>query len=70
MYKRQALDSRATAITDSMKVAAAQGIASAVADEELDEEYIVPSVFNRGVSQAVARAVAEEAERTLEPVAD
>ncbi len=67
---RGALDSRATAITDSMKVAAAQGIASAVADEELDEEYIVPSVFNRDVSQAVARAVAEEAERTLEPVAD
>jgi len=67
---RGALDSRATAITDSMKVAAAQGIASAVADEELDEEYIVPSVFNRGVSQAVARAVAEEAERTLEPVTE
>jgi len=67
---RGALDSRATAITDSMKVAAAQGIASAVADEELDEEYIVPSVFNRAVSQAVARAVADEAERTLEPVVD
>ena len=30
----------------------------------------MPSVFNRGVSQAVARAVAEEAERTLEPVTE
>ena len=67
---RGALDSRATAITDQMKIAAAEGIASAVADEELDEEYIVPSVFNRDVSQAVARAVAEEAEREFEPVVD
>ena len=67
---RGALDSRATAITDAMKIAAAEGIASAVADEELDEEYIVPSVFNRDVSQAVAQAVAEEAEREFEPVVD
>jgi malate dehydrogenase (oxaloacetate-decarboxylating) len=35
-----------------------------VAEEELDEDYIVPSVFNRDVGTAVARAVAEEAERT------
>jgi malate dehydrogenase (oxaloacetate-decarboxylating) len=61
---RGALDVRAPTITDEMKIAAAQGIASAVADEELDEDYIVPSVFNRDVSQVVARAVAEEAERT------
>ena len=67
---RGALDSRATAITEEMKIAAAEGIASAVADEELDEDYIVPSVFNRDVSQAVARAVAEEAEREFEPVVD
>ena len=47
-----------------MKLAAAQGIADVVADDELDEEYIIPSVFNRDVSQAVARAVADEAERS------
>ena len=47
-----------------MKLAAARGIASVVADDELDEDYIVPSVFNRDVSPAVARAVAEEAERS------
>jgi malate dehydrogenase (oxaloacetate-decarboxylating) len=47
-----------------MKVAAARGIAGTVADEELDEDYIVPSVFNRDVSRAVAKAVADEAERT------
>jgi malate dehydrogenase (oxaloacetate-decarboxylating) len=46
-----------------MKLAAANGIASVVSDDELSEDYIVPSVFNRGVSQAVAAAVAEEAER-------
>src|SRR3954470_22132189 len=61
---RGALDVRASAITEEMKVAAAHGIASVVADEELDEDYIVPSVFNRDVGTAVARAVAEEAERT------
>jgi malate dehydrogenase (oxaloacetate-decarboxylating) len=46
-----------------MKLAAARGIAATVADEELAEDYIIPSVFNRDVSQEVARAVAEEAER-------
>src|SRR3954454_3128655 len=61
---RGALDVRAPTITEEMKIAAAKGIASVVAEEELDEDYIVPSVFNRDVGTAVARAVAEEAERT------
>jgi malate dehydrogenase (oxaloacetate-decarboxylating) len=61
---RAALDVRAPTITEEMKVAAAHGIAGTVADDELDEDYIVPSVFNRDVSRAVASAVAEEAERT------
>jgi malate dehydrogenase (oxaloacetate-decarboxylating) len=60
---RGALDARARTITDTMKIAAAEGIASVVQDEELSEEYIVPSPFNREVSVLVARAVAEEAER-------
>ena len=47
-----------------MKLAAARGIASVVGDEELDEDYIIPSVFNRDVSLAVSRAVQEVAERT------
>ena len=46
-----------------MKLAAARGIASVVADDELDEDYIVPSVFNRDVAREVAKAVAEVAER-------
>jgi malate dehydrogenase (oxaloacetate-decarboxylating) len=61
---RGALDVRALKITEEMKVAAAHGIASVVSDDELAEDYIVPSVFNRDVSQAVARAVATEAERS------
>ncbi len=61
---RGALDVRASAITEEMKVAAARGIASVVTDEELAEDYIVPSVFNRDVSRAVASAVAIEAERS------
>jgi malate dehydrogenase (oxaloacetate-decarboxylating) len=72
---RGALDVRAPKITEEMKLAAAQGIAAVVGNDELDEDYIIPSVFNRDVSQAVARAVAEEAERsgasraTIPPVA-
>ena len=61
---RGALDVRAPAITEEMKLAAARGIASTVSDEELDEDYIVPSVFHRDVSRLVAKAVAEEAERS------
>jgi malate dehydrogenase (oxaloacetate-decarboxylating) len=44
-----------------MKMAAAHGIADIVAEEELREDYIVPSVFNRDVAPAVAAAVAAEA---------
>jgi len=60
---RGALDARAVAITEDMKLAAARGIASVVGDDELDEDYIVPSVFNRDVGRAVADAVREVAER-------
>ncbi|HVL96648.1 MAG TPA: NAD-dependent malic enzyme [Solirubrobacteraceae bacterium] len=58
---RGALDVRARAITEKMKVAAAHGIAAIVGDDELREDYIVPSVFNRDVAPAVAQAVAAEA---------
>ena len=45
-----------------MKLAAAHAIAGVVADDELDAEYIIPSVFNREVVKAVALAVAQAAE--------
>jgi malate dehydrogenase (oxaloacetate-decarboxylating) len=58
---RGALDVRASAITEEMKTAAAQAIARIIPESELREDYIVPSVFNRDVSPAVASAVAEQA---------
>ena len=58
---RGALDVRAGAITEPMKMAAARAIAEIVTDEELREDYIIPSVFNRDVAPAVAAAVANEA---------
>ncbi len=58
---RGALDVRATAITENMKMAAAEGIAAIVGEHELREDYIIPSVFNRDVAPAVADSVAREA---------
>ncbi len=58
---RGALDVRATQITEEMKTAAARAIADIVSGDELREDYIIPSVFNREVVGAVATAVAEEA---------
>jgi malate dehydrogenase (oxaloacetate-decarboxylating) len=60
---RGALDVRAREITEEMKMAAARGIAAIVRDEDLREEYIVPSVFNRDVGDSVAAAVADQAKR-------
>lgn len=61
---RGALDCRAREINDEMKLAAARAIAGVVSDEELSEEYIIPSVFNRRVVDAVSRAVIEAAYAT------
>jgi malate dehydrogenase (oxaloacetate-decarboxylating) len=58
---RGALDVRAPAITEAMKMAAARAIAAIVTGDELREDYIIPSVFNRDVAPAVAAAVADEA---------
>ncbi|MEO8457993.1 MAG: NAD-dependent malic enzyme [Chloroflexota bacterium] len=61
---RGALDVQAREINAEMKSAAAAAIASSVARAELSEEYIVPSVFDRGMARDVARAVARAAEKT------
>ena len=58
---RGALDAGAPRITEEMKLAAARGIAEVVTDDDLAEDYIIPSVFNRDVAPAVAQAVVEEA---------
>src|ERR687888_602713 len=60
---RGALDAGAPRITEEMKLAAAHGIAGVVASDDLSEDYIIPSVFNRDVAPAVAEAVIEEARR-------
>jgi len=60
---RGALDAGAPRITEEMKLAAAHGIADVVAEEDLAEDYIIPSVFDRDVAPAVAKAVIEEARR-------
>jgi malate dehydrogenase (oxaloacetate-decarboxylating) len=58
---RGALDAGAPRITETMKLAAAQGIADVVSEDDLSEDYIIPSVFDRDVAPAVAKAVVEEA---------
>jgi malate dehydrogenase (oxaloacetate-decarboxylating) len=61
---RGALDVRASAINEEMKLAAAQAIAGVIGDDELHAEYIIPSVFNRRVVEAIAEAVADAAVAT------
>ena len=58
---RGALACRATRINEEMKLAAATAIAGLISAEELHREYIVPSVFDRRVAEAVALAVEEAA---------
>ncbi len=59
---RGAFDTRASAITERMKIAAAKAIAELVG-AELSEDYIIPSPFDPRVAPAVAAAVAEAARR-------
>jgi malate dehydrogenase (oxaloacetate-decarboxylating) len=47
-----------------MKLAAADAIAGIISDTELQPEYIVPSVFDKRVAEAVAREVEGAAQRT------
>src|SRR5262245_48577907 len=58
---RGALDAGAPAITEEMKLAGAHGIAGVVTEDDLAEDYVIPSVFNREVAPNVAKAVIEEA---------
>lgn len=58
---RGALACRASRINEQMKLAAANAIAGIISDAELHPEYIVPSVFDKRVAEAVAREVEEAA---------
>ncbi len=61
---RGALSCRASRINEQMKLAAAHAIAGIIKDEELHPEYIVPSVFDKRIAEAVARAVEIAARET------
>jgi len=63
---RGALDCRARRINESMKLAAAEAIASVVQPDELNEYYIIPSIFNESVVESVRAAVIRAAIATGE----
>jgi malate dehydrogenase (oxaloacetate-decarboxylating) len=61
---RGALACRASRINEEMKIAAAHAIAGIISENELHDDYIVPSVFDKRVAEAVARDVEEAAYQT------
>jgi malate dehydrogenase (oxaloacetate-decarboxylating) len=61
---RGALNCRASRINEAMKLAAANAIAGIITDDELHPDYIIPSVFDRRVGEAVAKEVEEAAYQT------
>ncbi|HEX9995907.1 MAG TPA: NAD-dependent malic enzyme [Abditibacterium sp.] len=63
-FFRGLLDARATTVNDAMKLAAAHAIASVIGPDELHEDYLIPSVFNRRVATAVGRAVGKAAQES------
>lgn len=60
---RGAIDVNASKITDEMKLAAADALANLVSDDELKEDYVVANAFDKRVAPAVAKAVAEVAQK-------
>lgn len=61
---RGALNCRASRINEEMKIAAATAIAEIITDAELYADYIIPSVFDKRVGEAVAQKVEEAAYQT------
>jgi malate dehydrogenase (oxaloacetate-decarboxylating) len=61
---RGLLDVRATGVNEAIKLAAGKAIAHTVLTEELHEDYIIPSIFDRSVVASVAAAVSEAARKT------
>jgi len=58
---RGALNCRASRINEQMKLAAAHAIAETIGDDELHPDYIIPSVFDKRVAEAVAARVEDAA---------
>ena len=63
---RGALDVRAREISEEMKLAAARALAEVIPEEDLSEDYVIPSVFDERVVPAMAEAVKEAARRSEE----
>ncbi|MBI4340287.1 MAG: NAD-dependent malic enzyme [Chloroflexi bacterium] len=63
-FFRGLLDCRAREVNNEMKLAAARAIASAVPSSQLNEENIMPSIFDSTVARSVARAVVDAAHKT------
>jgi malate dehydrogenase (oxaloacetate-decarboxylating) len=61
---RGALNCRASTINEEMKLAAANAIAGIITEDELHPDYIIPSVFDKRVGEAVAKEVEEAAYAT------
>ena len=61
---RGALDVRATTVNREMMIAAAEGIASCVSEQQLSPDYILPYAYDKTAHECVARAVAKAARDT------
>lgn len=61
---RGALNVRAREINEEMKLAASSALAGLISDKQLNEEYILPSIFDKRVVLAVSKAVEEAACKT------
>jgi malate dehydrogenase (oxaloacetate-decarboxylating) len=61
---RGLLDVKARGVNEEVKFAAAEAIAHTVKNDELNEDYIIPSIFDRSVVTSVSAAVSEIAKKT------
>ena len=61
---RGALNVRAREINEEMKIAASDAIANLILPNQLSDEYIIPSIFDKRVVDAVTKAVEEAAYQT------
>jgi malate dehydrogenase (oxaloacetate-decarboxylating) len=58
---RGALDSRARKMNEEMMLAAARALAEVIPEEDLSEDYVIPSAFDERIVGTMAEAVAEAA---------
>jgi malate dehydrogenase (oxaloacetate-decarboxylating) len=58
---RGALDSRASEMNEEMMLAAAYALAAVIPEEDLSEDYVIPSLFDEGIVPTMAEAVEKAA---------